>query len=106
MQRPHVIATVSLDIHLLRSAGRVITAVPFFRDRTNIVALLDEFASRFFEELDYRLECHNGTRLREHMQHISDVVIPVYYTKYCTRRILVCEWIDGEKLAHSKANGM
>lgn len=30
------------------------------KDRTDIVALLDEFAGRFYDELDYNQECQNG----------------------------------------------
>lgn len=30
------------------------------KDRTDIVALLDEFAGRFYDELDYNQECLNG----------------------------------------------
>ena len=34
--------------------------IPFMKDRTDIVALLDEFAGRFYDELDYNQECLNG----------------------------------------------
>ncbi|CAM9961683.1 unnamed protein product, partial [Laminaria digitata] len=34
---------------------------------TDLVALLDEFASRFFDELDYVKECSNGVSIREQM---------------------------------------
>lgn len=37
------------------------------------MALLDEFASRFFDELDYVKECANGIAIRDQMQHIKQV---------------------------------
>ena len=47
--------------------------IPFLAERTDLVALLDEFASRFFDELDYVKECSNGVAIREQMQHIKQV---------------------------------
>jgi len=41
------------------------------------VALLDEFASRFFDELDYVKECANGVAIRDQMQHIKQVYMDV-----------------------------
>jgi aarF domain-containing kinase len=41
------------------------------------VALLDEFAFRFYQELDYVLECANGVRIAEDMKVLPMVVIPV-----------------------------
>ncbi|CAN0093839.1 unnamed protein product [Ectocarpus sp. 6 AP-2014] len=72
--------------------------------RTDLVALLDEFASRFFDELDYVKECANGVAIRDQMQHIKQVVVPFNYPEFTTRRVFVSEWIDGEKLSQSKAD--
>lgn len=47
--------------------------IPFLAERTDLVALLDEFASRFFDELDYVKECTNGIQIREQMKHIKQV---------------------------------
>lgn len=47
--------------------------IPFLAERTDLVALLDEFASRFFDELDYVKECANGVAIREDMKHIQQV---------------------------------
>jgi predicted unusual protein kinase regulating ubiquinone biosynthesis (AarF/ABC1/UbiB family) len=33
--------------------------------RLDAVALLDEFAYRFYQELDYQLECQNGLKIRQ-----------------------------------------
>lgn len=52
----------------------VTAQIPFLAARTDLVALLDEFASRFFDELDYVKECSNGVSIREQMQHIKQVI--------------------------------
>ena len=42
--------------------------VPITQERVDIVGLLDEWAARFFEELDYVREGNNATRFAEEMQ--------------------------------------
>ena len=60
MQRPFVLETVSLDLHLARGAGLFIRALnPESAKRIDVVSLLDEFAANFYRELDYELECAN-----------------------------------------------
>lgn len=107
VQRPGVLSTASLDLYLIRSMGK---AIRFFtqlglRDsrRTDLVALLDGFAARFYEELDYEVECANGIEVAEHMKPLPRVVVPRNFPEYCTRKVHVAEWLEGEKLSQSGA---
>lgn len=77
---------------------------PALTDRLDAVALLDEFAYRFFQELDYNAECDNGVKIKEQMKVLPMVVIPGNFPEYTSRRVHVAEWIDGEKLSSSKAD--
>jgi aarF domain-containing kinase len=69
-----------------------------------LVSLLDEFAYRFYQELDYNLECENGIRIKEDMKILPMVVIPGNFPEYTSRRVHVAEWIEGEKLSQSTAD--
>ena len=103
VQRPAVLETVSLDLYLARELGLIVrTLQPNIR--LDAVALLDEFAYRFYQELDYQLECENGLKIRQQMSVLPMVVIPKNYPKYTSRRVHVAEWIEGEKLSQSKAD--
>ena len=42
--------------------------LPITQERVDIVGLLDEWAARFFEELDYVREGNNATRFAEEMR--------------------------------------
>lgn len=75
-QRPGVLETVSLDLYLARELGLIARSFPALSDRLDAVALLDEFAFRFFQELDYNKECENGIRIKEEMKVLPMVVIP------------------------------
>lgn len=57
VQRPKVLETVSLDLFLARELGLLLRNFPALSDRLDAVALLDEFAYRFYQELDYENEC-------------------------------------------------
>lgn len=104
VQRPAVLETVSLDLYLTRTVGRLARNVPALTSRLDAVALLDEFAFRFYQELDYNLECQNGLRIQKDMSVLPMVVIPKNYPEYTSRRVHVAEWIEGEKLSQSKAD--
>eukprot|EP00579_Thalassiosira_antarctica_P012386 CAMPEP_0201913594 /NCGR_PEP_ID=MMETSP0903-20130614/3998_1 /ASSEMBLY_ACC=CAM_ASM_000552 /TAXON_ID=420261 /ORGANISM="Thalassiosira antarctica, Strain CCMP982" /LENGTH=807 /DNA_ID=CAMNT_0048448827 /DNA_START=149 /DNA_END=2572 /DNA_ORIENTATION=+ len=101
VQRPQVLETVSLDLYLIRQLGLFVRNFPALSDRLDAVALIDEFAFRFYQELDYNQECENGTKMKEQMKVLPDVVIPKNFPEYTSRRVHVAEWIDGEKLSQS-----
>lgn len=103
VQRPAVLETVSLDLFLAREAGLFARNFPALAERVDPAALLDEFAYRFYQELDYNLECENGLRIAKDMEVLPMVVIPRNYPQYTSRRVHVAEWIDGEKLSQSTA---
>jgi len=104
VQRPAVLETVALDLFLARELGLLARNFPALVAKLDAVALLDDFAYRFYQELDYNLECENGERIREAMKTLPMVVIPRNFPKWTSRRVHVAEWIDGEKLSQSKAD--
>ena len=54
---------------LHRSMGMALRRfLPLTQERVDIVGLLDEWAARFFEELDYVREGNNATRFAEEMR--------------------------------------
>jgi aarF domain-containing kinase len=95
---------VSLDLYLARELGLLARKLPSLSARFDATELLDEFAYRFYQELDYVLECANGIRIKEDMKILPMVVIPKNYPEYTSRRVHVAEWINGEKLSQSGAD--
>ena len=105
VQRPFVLETVSLDLHLARELGLLLRRLPtFVTDRIDVVDLIDEFAGRFYQELDYVLECENGVRVAEDMKVLPMVLIPRNYPEWTSRRVHVAQWVEGEKLSQSTAD--
>ncbi|KAH1206725.1 putative aarF domain-containing protein kinase, chloroplastic [Glycine max] len=100
VQRPGVQAAISLDILILRFMAGLIRRAGKFN--TDLQAVVDEWASSLFREMDYNNEASNGIKFRNLYGSIPDVVVPLMYTEYTTRKVLVMEWIEGEKLSEVK----
>uniref|UniRef100_A0A2P2ILI7 Protein kinase domain-containing protein n=1 Tax=Rhizophora mucronata TaxID=61149 RepID=A0A2P2ILI7_RHIMU len=100
VQRPFVLETVTIDLYIIRNLGLVLRKFP--QMSIDIVGLVDEWASRFFEELDYVNEGENGILFAEMMRKdLPQVVVPKTYRKYTSRKVLTTGWIEGEKLSQS-----
>ena len=104
VQRPFVLETVSLDLHLARQFGIFLRNFPSVTNRLDIVAIIDEFAGNFYQELDYNLECQNGIRIAEDMKRLPMVVIPRNYPEFTSRKVHTAQWVQGEKLSQSTAD--
>jgi len=104
VQRPAVLETVTIDLFVIRQLGTLTRIFPEFAERVDVVALLDEWAARFFDELDYRKEGDNGERFAAYMRkELPQVVVPSTFKELTSRKVLTAEWIEGEKLANSDA---
>ncbi|XP_075504820.1 uncharacterized protein LOC142542204 [Primulina tabacum] len=100
VQRPFVLETVTVDLFIIRNLGLFLRKFP--QISVDVVGLVDEWAARFFEELDYVNEGENGTIFAEMIKKdLPQVVVPKTYEKYTARKVLTTQWIDGEKLSQS-----
>ncbi|XP_019710588.2 uncharacterized aarF domain-containing protein kinase At1g71810, chloroplastic isoform X1 [Elaeis guineensis] len=100
VQRPGVRAAISLDIFILRYiAGLVRRAAKL---NTDLQAVIDEWASSLFREMDYRAEARNGLKFRKLYGRLRDVFVPEMFMEQTSRRVLVMEWVEGQKLTEVK----
>ncbi len=105
VQRPQILSIVSKDLYVLRRAAEVYQGlIERFapQQRTDYVALLNEWAVGFYTELDFLNEAENQRRSRDlimNQEKVRGVYVPEVYDELCTRRVLVTEWIDGVKLS-------
>jgi len=104
VQRPDVLSTVSKDLYVLRRAAEVFQGlVERFapQQKTNYVALLNEWSIGFYTELDFQNEARNQQTLRDNLRarNVKGITVPRVFPELCTRRILVSEWMDGVQLS-------
>ncbi|GBG66463.1 hypothetical protein CBR_g61506 [Chara braunii] len=102
VQRPGVLEDISLDLFLLRNFAKIAKFV--LRLNSDTVALLDTWATRFFDELDYVREAANAMRFAEDMKSLPHIIVADVYLEYTSRKVLTTKWIDGEKLSESSAD--
>nr|KJB66164.1 hypothetical protein B456_010G130800 [Gossypium raimondii] len=100
VQRPGVQAAISLDILILRFLAGVVKKAGKFN--TDLQAVIDEWASSLFREMDYRKEADNGLKFRRLYGGLKDVFVPNINMEHTTRRVLVMEWVEGQKLSEVK----
>ncbi len=102
VQRPDLRERITIDLYVLRRiaawANKNIKRV-----RSDLVAILDEFGGRLFEELDYIQEGENAERFAQLYGHLKDIYVPKIYWQYTQRRVLTMEWITGTKLNQAQA---
>lgn len=54
------------------------------------------------QEMDYIKEANNGLKFRQLYGGTPDVVVPKMYLEHSTRKVLVMEWVKGQKLSEVK----
>ncbi|XP_073119384.1 uncharacterized aarF domain-containing protein kinase At1g71810, chloroplastic isoform X2 [Henckelia pumila] len=96
VQRPGVKAAISLDILILRYLTGLIRIAGKFN--TDLQAIIDEWASSLFREMDYKIEANNGIKFRQLYGSIQDIVVPEMYIDQTTSKVLIMQWVEGQKL--------
>jgi predicted unusual protein kinase regulating ubiquinone biosynthesis (AarF/ABC1/UbiB family) len=99
VQRPGLAQRITLDLYILRQLAKFATNnIPGIR--SDLVAIMDEFGARIFEEMDYTHEGENAQRFADLYGHLPSIYVPHIYPAYTARRVLTMEWINGTKLTN------
>jgi len=102
VQRPGLAQSIGIDVYILR--GLAAWSQKRFKSiRSDLVAILDEFATRLFEEMDYVQEGQNAEHFAHLYGHLTDIYVPRIYWDYSNHRVLTMEWITGTKLTQPEA---
>merc|ERR1712176_999413 len=101
VQRPDILPSIALDLHILRIIAPIF--LEYKNLNSDIVALVDQWGSRFVAELDYLREAENGKQFMEAMKarKISSVTSATPVDEFCTSNVLITNWIYGERLEES-----
>src|SRR3954451_1824347 len=94
VQYPGVAEAVETD---LRNAMLLVPLVKRLTPGLDAKALAAEMRERIGEELDYELEAQNQRRIERLMRGHPFISVPRVYTDLSTRRVLVSEYVAGER---------
>ena len=98
VQRPHLHERLQLDLAVIRVLAR--WAGPFLPLNLgdDLSAIVEEFGTTLFREIDYSLEADNAERFAELFADDPTVVVPEVERAYSSRRVLTTTWLEGCKL--------
>ena len=98
VQRPDISQKIDADLQiLLDSAGFLESNFPESRFY-NPTAIMQDFAKNLRRELDFLHESRNAIKFRKNFEGDEDVFVPEVYPEYCTRKVLVEEYVEGIRL--------
>ena len=102
--RPGIEEIVDVDLRALRRIGVWLSRIKLVSRRTDAPALVEEFATVSFHEIDYRHEALNLERFRENFEGDSRVKVPEVVWERSSRRVLTLEDVTAIKI--SDVNGL
>lgn len=102
VQRPGVMESVALDVLLMRKATVLFSKIPQFSD--GWAEVLDDWAGRFFQEMDYQAEAYNMLTFKQQMASLDGIVVADVYPEWTSRRVIVSGWVVGEKLSNCSSS--
>ncbi|XP_057489948.1 protein ACTIVITY OF BC1 COMPLEX KINASE 3, chloroplastic-like [Actinidia eriantha] len=102
VQRPGIEESIGLDFYLIRGLGFLINKYVDIIS-SDVVALIDEFARRVYQELNYVQEGQNARRFKKLYADKEDVLVPDIFWDYTSGKVLTMEWVDGVKLNEQDA---
>ena len=91
VQRPGIEEVIRVDLRALQIAVGWLKRIKAIARRADLDALLDEFSTTLWAELDYLAEAENARAFGEMFELDPDVRIPAVYEQFTTRRVLTLE---------------
>jgi predicted unusual protein kinase regulating ubiquinone biosynthesis (AarF/ABC1/UbiB family) len=98
IQRPGIDKKIARDIEALRILARYAASHTGIGMGVNWDDVVEEFADTIRMELDFGREMENAEKFRDNFKAWKDIYVPIFYPEYCTKKVLVMEFIDGLKL--------
>jgi predicted unusual protein kinase regulating ubiquinone biosynthesis (AarF/ABC1/UbiB family) len=102
IQYPGVAEAVETD---LRNAMLLLPLVKRLAPGLDAKAMAEELRERIAEELDYELEAQNQRRIERRLRGHPFITVPRVHTDLSTRRVLVSEYIEGQRFEEVRRAG-
>src|SRR4051795_318833 len=99
VRRPGIVEQVELDLSVIRSTAKLLSGRSETAQLLQVEALADELEVHLRGELDFVEEAHNTELISRLVTEYEDIVVPQVIRPYVTERVLVLEYIEGEKVA-------
>jgi predicted unusual protein kinase regulating ubiquinone biosynthesis (AarF/ABC1/UbiB family) len=102
VQRYKVQEIYHMDFKALKIVFWILSTFTSFGKKADLSGLYQELIFVMDRELDFRQELYYGNYFKGKYGDFAGLHIPDYYEKLSTKKVLVMEWIDGEKVTNMK----
>ncbi|HLP53850.1 MAG TPA: AarF/UbiB family protein [Fluviicola sp.] len=96
VQRPAIKEKIKLDLILIQLFAKKLQSSYPELNTFNLVNFIQDFGEIILKELDFTNEVSNMLRLKNMFKNDHRCHIPTVYNRYCTPRLLIMEYIDGD----------
>jgi len=98
VRRPGIVEQVELDLSVIRSTAKLLSGRSETAQLLQVEALADELEVHLRGELDFVEEAHNTELISGLVEQYDRIYVPQVIRPYVTERVLVLEYIEGEKV--------
>ncbi|OWT32896.1 ABC transporter [Methanobrevibacter sp. 87.7] len=99
IQKADIEETIDTDLTIMKfiaeKADKYINSLKIY----NLPGIIEEFERSIKKEIDYNQELMNMKHLAYDFKNDNTIHIPNVYPKYCSKKVITMEYIDGVKLA-------
>jgi len=96
--KPGVEKTIDTDLAILFFIFKLLSNLKLFKDRTDLQNVLDEFITITGDELNFTREAYIAAFFKENLKKLHFVNVPYIYPEYSTSKIIVMEYLSGDKI--------
>lgn len=98
IQRPRLKEKIDIDLQILKDSANLLQKYIPEVKQFNIYDFLNEFEIALNKELNFKAEANNILKFKKRIDRHPYLHIPKVYEDYCSRRVIVMEYINGVKI--------
>jgi predicted unusual protein kinase regulating ubiquinone biosynthesis (AarF/ABC1/UbiB family) len=100
LQYPDMQSAITADLNQL---NMIFSLYQIYDQSIKTDAIFEELKERLNEELDYRLESRHQKLYAHLLRNEKNIHVPKIFDELSTDRLLVSEWVDGQKILNFKS---
>ena len=104
VRRPDIEELCAFDLSVMRFYAGLLELVPSLHLLAPVDSV-EQFGRAIRMQLDFRIEADNNRRFQKNFAGDPDVTIPKLVEGLCTKRVLVMEFIEGQKILAFQRTG-
>jgi predicted unusual protein kinase regulating ubiquinone biosynthesis (AarF/ABC1/UbiB family) len=96
--KPGIEELIDADFAILYFVFRLLSRFRVFREHADFFDILSEFVRVTGDELNFRREAHIAREFKRGLARFRYVRVPDIYDEYCTGRVIVMEYLRGDRI--------